>query len=216
MIKPQRKSKIVTMIAAIFTGILIFTCFTTACHPKGAVEKQEENVILNKAEESINPTEKPDSTITNTAEGNSEDIDDNIEAVKKFDYLMQSDIETVKLGQTEDFFGDKLKFYYCNNGKSGYRILASDNSLVAFSSKEVDLSITMQISDDELIEIALDYAKRVWGYDNVLVTSQEVNISELSSTEKTYFFDVKGVMGQDKRPFSVALNGKGVVWGQCH
>ena len=109
---------------------------------------------------------------------------------------MQSEIESIELTRTEDFFGDKIEFYACNGHKGSYRILTSNNSLISFSSKEIDTSMTKQLSDDEFEAIAADYAKSVWGYDNVTVTSHEDNSYDLSTTETAYLHSIEGIMGK--------------------
>ncbi|MCK5130071.1 MAG: hypothetical protein KAQ68_09470, partial [Clostridiales bacterium] len=93
--------------------------------------------------------------------------------------------------------------YHCS-----FRILDSDNSLVAFSSKEVDMTMTMQLSDEELVEIATNVVKKVWGYDDISLVSHEETKWE-HSDGTIYTFHVRGVMGKESRKFGVELSGKG-------
>jgi len=201
MIKLLKKKRTVGLITILIINIFIITCFTTACH-KNEVFAEEK--VINNATEKTNISVLNDIDIEEKENGKS--------SIEKLAYLMPSEIESIKLIQTQEFFGDKIEFYACNGYLGSYKILSSDNSLVSFESKEMDESKPLQLSNDEFNDIAINYVKKIWGYDDVSITNRKSVEYELS-TETACLHIVEGVMGNSNRMFCAVLNGNGELDG---
>lgn len=214
MIKPQKKSKTMLLATVLITCVMVFTCFTTACQTATA---SESDTSLSEENVNTNPTPIETPIATPTSDNNNlvepdptPEEDELITAIRK---LELSEIHTIRLSKVEDYFGDTLAYYNCNDGAEGasYRMLKSDKSLVAFENKAVDMTLSIQLSDDEFLAIATDYAKKVWGYENVEITSFEA--STLGPEGDFYHCGVDGVIRETGRTFSITLNGQGELRG---
>ncbi|MCK5129805.1 MAG: hypothetical protein KAQ68_08130 [Clostridiales bacterium] len=186
MMKPTKKSKAIMMITILLACVMIFACFTTACL-KGEDEENQ-------------PTTSERITVT------SEMIEQGRQAIKDLELTTN---EKIRYRSSEQYFNDEI-LWYLADGKDSYKVLASDYSLVSYRTDEIDLSNPIQLSDDEMIEIAQEYVREVWDADVIEVLEHKV-WSPPPFDEKKYLFVVEGTMGVDEQAFQVGLNGNGAL-----
>ena len=215
IMNPQKKSKTIGIITLLVSIAMIFACFTTACQPKAAIKEDTDDSPTINTEEQIpeanqQPSDEESSGDTETDILAATSKTDGIAVIEK---LNLAEIDSIDYAQSEDYFGDKILYYHCNEGaeSASYRILESDLSLVSYENKAVDMTLPIELSEDELKVKATEYAKSIWAYENIEIISCES--SSLGPNEEYPYFGAEGVMGEAKRPFIIDLNGKGELRG---
>lgn len=200
----------------LIASVIILGCLLLACQTKDIVSYDiiKTNNIVEKEDDEIQvPTTPTKETLyTSIADGDnsnepiSDTINEGIETVKQ---LNLSTMETIEYEGSENYFGDRIETYMCGGYLAVYRLLSSDKSLVAFSSKEVDTTIEMELSDNDLKQTAINYVKQIWVAEKIEIT--KCKLYEIFKDD--IIFDIEGTMGGNKRYFSAYLNGKGDLLG---
>ena len=198
IMNPRKKSKtfaFVTILTACFLGL---SCFTTACRPAASDE--------NGVPETVQASGGENKNVKNNGAA----------AIKEFGLSGTDDIFAM---DTDEFFGDKILWYRCNDFTSSYALLESDLSLVFFSNSQVSCWDPIGLSEEEYEAVTADYIKRIWGVGEVKISkhevleqrrcTEEINSLGVAETAPAYVYSIEGTMGENRRPFAASLNGKG-------
>ncbi|MCK5130070.1 MAG: hypothetical protein KAQ68_09465 [Clostridiales bacterium] len=214
MMKVNKISKTTIMITVLLACIMIIACFTTACmkvEGRPTVEKQ--NSEANQNDEVVEPVPTATPVVDDNSAIADESVtleDDMVQKAKQvFEDLDIAPVDKVSYESSTKYFDDEILRFRLNQ-HDGFSLLASDLSLVGYETKELDLSIPIQLSDDEMIEIVKEYVHKIWNADEIVILNHEV-WRPFPDVEEYLIFLVKGTMGTDGRFFNLGLNGKGIL-----
>ncbi len=229
MMYPQKKSKAILYITVLLASIMVLACFTTACQPAEAAQNDTQTSNLEETPtDARDPEPTPTPEQTDDSQGLVEtdptpvvtqkpayyDTEMTVEEAKEIiDALGLSEYESVEFIQREENKGNSMAFFICRDGEfsSGYRFVEYDRSLAAYENKAVDMAVSIQKSDEEFKAIALEYAKKIWGYENIEFTNCEA--ATLGPDGDFPYFGADGIISKTGRTFQITLNGLGELWG---
>ena len=232
MMYPQKKSRAILYITVLLASIMVLACFTTACQPAEAAQEDTQTASLDETQENAvnetEPTATPVPDQVTNSQGLVEPLPTPIvgqqpatydtemtvgEAKEIIDSLGLSNAESVEFIQREDHQGNSMAFFMCRDGEftSGYTFVEYDRSLAAYENKAVDMEVSIQKSDAEFEAIALEYAKKIWGYEDIQFTNCEA--SALGPDGDFPYFGANGIISATGRAFEITLNGLGELRG---
>ncbi len=208
IIHPKKKSKTALIAMIIAVSMIVIACFTTACQPK---EPSTEELHPTQSQQDINSeTEK---TVASEALVENQTADaleiTKSEAKQLIKNLPLRQPQALELLQREDYFGDSLAYFICDDGLgvAVYRFLDNSKKLVAYGDKSVEMTLPYELSDDEYMEIALEFARKIWGYENVEFISRSKPIA--GADYGIFDFCINGLITEINQKFSITLNGRG-------
>ena len=230
MMHPKKKSRTFTFAAILIACVMCFACFTTACQPVQAADDTDlmngtGNEAVGGAIAEAGPTPVPEAhenlsvshsepdkpTEEKTASYDPEMTED--EAIQIIAQLGLDEVKSIEFTDRKDYFGDSLANFDCRDGEAPvfYTFLESIRSLVTFEDKNVDMTVPIELSDEQFKSIALDYAKKLMGSEEIEFTLCEA--ATLGPDGDFYYFGADGVIGETGRKFAITLNGKGEIRG---
>ena len=232
MMYPQRKSKAILYITVLLASVMVLACFTTACQPAEAAQEDTQTSNLEQTQDESTDARDPEPTPTPEQTDDSQglvepdptpvvtqkpafyDTEMTVEEAKEIiDALGLSNAESVEFIQREENKGNSMAFFVCRDGEfsSGYNFVEYDRSLGSFENKAVDMEVAIQKSDEEFKAIALEYAKKIWGYEDIEFTNCEA--SALGPDGEFPYFGADGIISETGRTFQITLNGLGELRG---
>ena len=202
MMYSQKKPKAI-LYAILLSIAIVLACITAACVPaKAAAPLVESNLKSLDTQENDNSENSQ-----NTSEpAGDEDTEEIITKMKI------SEMKPYYLFYEKKYYGDYLYYFGKHTSRMfiNYVFLKSDNSLIGYYSHDTDLSLPIELSETKLKEIALQYIKEIWGYEDVSDISSVIREGSIPSQEE-YFYEFTGKSSSDERVIYINLNGKGIL-----
>jgi hypothetical protein len=232
MMYPQRKSNAILYITVLLASVMVLACFTTACQPAEAAQEDTQTSNLEQTQDESTDARDPEPTPTpeqtDDAQGlvepdptpvvtqKPEVYDTEMTEEEVLQIIAQlglCEVKSIEFTGREDYFGNSLAHFNCKDGEAPafYTFLEAIRSLVTFEDKNIDMTVPIELSDEQFKSIALDYAKKLTGNEDIEFTLCEA--STLGPDDDFYYFGADGIISETGRKFSITLNGQGKLCG---